>query len=118
MDGTTLDSHHTISERTAKVLNDLSSSGILIAFATGRSIINLRKYVIQLNLPQQRFPLVCYNGGYGFILHKKGKSFENGQLDLVFGKPLQDTDTRDLLAFAAAHNSVAQVLIYFSIYNS
>lgn len=113
MDGTTLDSHHTISPRTAKVLQDLSSSGIIIAFATGRSIINLRKYVTQLNLSQPSFPLVCYNGGYGFILHKNDGNYENGQLDVIFGKPLQDSDTRELLAFAAAHNSVAQVRFLF-----
>lgn len=73
MDGTVLNNHHELSEYTIGVLRRLSAAGIIIAFATGRSVPNIEKYVAQLNLPQEVFPAVCYNGAIGITIDKEDK---------------------------------------------
>lgn len=110
MDGTTLDNHHQISEKTMQVLRYLSGRGILICIATGRSTANLINYIHQLQLPQAKVPMICYNGGYGF-LHQTGESKE---LEVVFGNPLSEFDSRQLVEFAIKNGCVPQVR--FSIF--
>jgi Cof subfamily protein (haloacid dehalogenase superfamily) len=108
MDGTALNSHHELTERTVQILRTLSENGVLVCFATGRSTSNLHKYILQLDLPQPIFPSVCYNGAYAFIYCKGGDSYENYEKEVIFSRPLQESDTRDILAFAAANGCVAQ----------
>lgn len=119
MDGTTLDNHHLLSDATVAVLQQLSANGILVGIATGRSIGNLRKYIDQMNLVQDFVPLVCYNGGYGFILRQNRSDQQSKDtdqdsnstktLEVVYSSPLGEQDSRDILALAEDLGCLAQV---------
>lgn len=109
MDGTTLDNHHEISANTIAVVRDLSARGVMIGIATGRSVANLLKYIEQMALPQPFVPLICYNGGYGFLYHQSENRINSGPLDVVYGSPLEEREVRDLLVMADELGCVAQV---------
>lgn len=111
LDGTTLNNHHELSEKTIKILRDLSSSGITVCIATGRSVKNIEKYIYQLDLPQKTIPVVLYNGAYGFFYEKSGDG--KWIYQVAYEKPLPEEMTRKILAFAERHNRVAQVRSYF-----
>lgn len=117
MDGTTLDNHHLLSDATVAVLQQLSANGVLVGIATGRSIGNLRKYIDQMNLVQDFVPLVCYNGGYGFIMRQNHSQSDatnpdttsTKTLEVVYSSPLGEQDSRDILTLADDLGCVAQV---------
>jgi HAD superfamily hydrolase (TIGR01484 family) len=51
LDGTTLNNHHKLSERTISTLQRLSSSGVIITIATGRGLdTNMFGYIKTLGI--------------------------------------------------------------------
>ena len=61
MDGTLLNEHHALSPASIAVLRALSSRGVVVALATGRSAPAVYDHVRALGLPRP-LPVVCYNG--------------------------------------------------------
>ena len=72
LDGTTLNSQHSLSGRTIEVLRRLSSKGLQIAIATGRSAASVLDHLEQLQLDQD-VCVICYNGAVCFKLPKSTK---------------------------------------------
>ena len=50
LDGTTLNSDHVLTEKTASVLRLLHEKGIIICLATGRGIASIQRYIEELNI--------------------------------------------------------------------
>jgi len=69
--GTTLNSDHQLSQKTIDTLRRLSSSGVLICIATGRSITGIERYVEELNLSQ---PIVPCVGMVLYLSHSSSSS--------------------------------------------
>ncbi len=63
--GTLLNSKHQLTPRTIETLQKLSNSGVTVCIATGRSIASVVGYLQQLQLSQQKIPIVCFNGSVG-----------------------------------------------------
>ena len=107
LDGTLLNSHHELSKRSIDILRKLSSLGVTIAIATGRSAKNLVKYIHELDLPQVSVPVVCYNGAVAMnFLRKDNGDYETTK---ILDEPLSEELTRKLLDFASNLNCVSQV---------
>lgn len=106
LDGTLLNNHHHISERTIQTLRSLSEKGVTIAFATGRSKLNIDRYIRQLSLPQSVMPVVCYNGAYGLKYNLSDGSYGTAT---VFSNSLPRSATEKLISFADEHGFVLQV---------
>lgn len=94
LDGTTLNSKHELSTRTIKVLRDLNSKGVQICIATGRSTASVIKYVEILKLHQDPVPAVCFNGGCGVEISRRGTT------NVVFESPLSARSADELILFA------------------
>ena len=62
LDGTLLNDYHELSDRSIDLLRKLSSQGVIIALATGRSGPAVYEHARRLRLPRP-LPVVCYNGG-------------------------------------------------------
>lgn len=106
LDGTLLNSHHELSERSIGILRKLSDLGVTICIATGRSAKNLIKYIHQLNLSQPFVPVVCYNGAVAMKFVRVGDDYETIK---IVDEPLDEKLTRQLLNFAETLQCVAQV---------
>lgn len=67
IDGTLLDDHLDVSQRTKKTIKDLVNGGILVAFVSGRMLkaAELISHKLELDIP-----IVAYNGGKVFIPKK------------------------------------------------
>ncbi len=113
LDGTTLNNHHELTDRTIAVLNRLSSKGVIIAIATGRSVANITRYIPELGLAQQTIlPAVVYNGAVGL-------KFDNS-LDVsarvksvVFENQLPISSAEILVKFSTDNGFVLQVKTFF-----
>jgi HAD superfamily hydrolase (TIGR01484 family) len=106
LDGTTLNSHHQVSDRTCQVLQRLSRSGVVIVLATGRSTLDIVKHFALFSLPQKVYPGVSYNGACGFV-HEEGA--EGLIRKDVFQRPLSKEQAQNLVAFAEEQDLVLQV---------
>jgi Cof subfamily protein (haloacid dehalogenase superfamily) len=71
LDGTTLKSNHTLSDKTIETLRRINGEGTRIIVATGRSWMSVEKYLLQLKLPQLTTPVISYNGGHGMLITVK-----------------------------------------------
>lgn len=101
LDGTTLNSHHQLSDKTTSTLRRLSSLGMTIAIVTGRSKPSSVKYIKALGLTKP-VPLICYNGSMGFVIN--GDNHEE-----FFSRPIPEEPARVLLKLAEKLSLVAQV---------
>jgi len=106
LDGTALNSHHELSTKTIAMLRSLSSKGVLVTLATGRSVRDIQKYLEVLRLPQSTTPCVGYNGAYAVVF--KGEGGEYHEKVSVFASPLAEESTKKLLEFAQEKGLVAQ----------
>lgn len=106
LDGTLLNNHHELTQRNIDILRKLSSLGVTVAIATGRSAKNLIKYIYQLDLPQASVPVVCYNGAVAMNFVRKGSEYEAVK---ILDEPLSEELSRKLLNFASLHQCVVQV---------
>jgi hypothetical protein len=103
MDGTTLNNQHGLSPRTLEVLRRLSSKGITIAIATGRSVANIVNHVAELKLEQGAIPSVTFNGAYGLTIDEDNNRQE------IFQNQLSREAAQLVLDFSARHGFVVQV---------
>ena len=101
LDGTTLNSHHELSDKTTSTLRRLSSLGMTIAIVTGRSKPSSVKYIEALGLGKA-VPLICYNGSMGFIIN-------GGNHEEFFSRPIPEEPARVLLRLAEKLSLVVQV---------
>eukprot|EP01031_Cornospumella_fuschlensis_P032570 gene32570-39382_t len=106
LDGTLLNQHHNLSERSVKVLRELSAKGVTISIATGRSKKNIERYVRELALSQPSIPVICYNGAYGlqYVARPDG-SYDCHE---IFANSLPHESTRKLVEFGHRHGYVLQ----------
>ena len=102
MDGTALNSDHELTSKTIDTLGRLSSLGVKIAFATGRSSISVYSYMEILSLTQSHVPVICFNGSVCNTIDKLGQSNE------LFSYPLLKESAAELVAFAESRGEVLQ----------
>ncbi len=70
LDGTLLTTEATVSEYTAKVINNLVDKGLNFSYATARSLVTANKVANRINA---NLPVIIYNGT--FIIDSKTKKF-------------------------------------------
>ena len=102
LDGTTLNSHHQLSDKTISGLRILSAKGFRIAIATGRSAASIIDHINILQL-SQNVPVVCLNGALG-CTHTK----ENGTPVNHFSLTIPPEEADMVLNLAQKMNLVAQ----------
>jgi Cof subfamily protein (haloacid dehalogenase superfamily) len=66
LDGTLLQSNHTMADEQASYLRDLQRRGFTVCIATGRALPSVYEHVQKLNLPVP-IPVVCSNGAIGLL---------------------------------------------------
>lgn len=106
MDGTLLNSEHLISELNVKTLQMLSSKGIIVAIATGRSAPSVFDYLDVLDLPQKETYIVCYNGTWCLQITKGEKIPRT-----LFSIPINNEDVRMLVSLS---DRLGLVLQYYN----
>ncbi len=106
LDGTTLNSHHELSEKTISTLRKVNDAGITIAIATGRSISAVLQILKILQLSQKKTPVICYNGAFGSFFHEVDGSYQS---ELIFHDPLPPSYVDQILNFSDSKGCVAQV---------
>mmetsp|Transcript_35693 Transcript_35693/g.72751 ORF Transcript_35693/g.72751 Transcript_35693/m.72751 type:complete len:377 (-) Transcript_35693:155-1285(-) len=109
MDGTLLDDNHQISQVSLELLQGLSSKGVLVVLATGRSAPAVYQHVAKLDLPRP-LPVVCYNGASCrvFPAHAKNPSAEQ---KIVFEAPLRAEAVKDVLNLGESLGCMAQYYV-------
>lgn len=101
LDGTTLDNHHKLSEKTLQTLRMVSLLGVTIAIVTGRSRSSVVEYVQILDL-HIKVPIICHNGSYCFL---------TGNDKPIFATPVVAELAKTLIDLASGLNLVTQVRI-------
>jgi len=66
LDGTLLNSNHSVSEATIEYIQKLDAQGFGIMVATGRALATVYETILALNLPHP-IPVVCSNGARGVL---------------------------------------------------
>lgn len=69
LDGTLLNSRKNITQATKQILKEISESGVLVAFASGRLCSSMLKYAAGI---KQKIPLITLNGAEVFIGSENG----------------------------------------------
>lgn len=87
LDGTLLKSDKTISDRTKRIISNLSKQGVTVVVATGRSYESLRPYKEALALDS---PVICYNGA-AVVDGKTGQIMSSVTLDDPQSRIIIDT---------------------------
>ena len=103
LDGTLLQSDHTLSARSIEVLREIASKGIVICIATGRSTLSVAGYLKQLGLDNS-FPCVTFNGASGVHLESR----EGAGAEPIFLDSLSSEDANELLQLSRELGLVAQ----------
>lgn len=85
LDGTLLHSNATISDYTSKVINELTSKGMLFSYATARSYFTSTKVTKGLNA---RIPIITYNGAV--IL-------QNGTYEIMAKNTFSEVEKNEIL---------------------
>lgn len=92
MDGTTLNSHHKLTQRTLDAIRRADAAGVKVVIATGRPVAALQPYIDILALPQP-VPAVCFNGACAMLLGSNG-----AQQRLMFSEALSAGTVAQVLA--------------------
>ena len=103
LDGTVLNSHHKLTEKTRNILKRLCDDGVLICISTGRSLLSALEYADQLQLPLELMPFICYNGS--MVVNY---NFTTKIRYVVASNPIPEANVRILLNFANFLGLVAQ----------
>ena len=105
MDGTLLNNKHEISPHSVEVLTSLSSGGVIVAIATGRSSASVIKYITDSlsMLRQPIFPMVVFNGSVCLI-----KDQSSQQTKKLFSNSLTEDALRELCRVTTEKNLVLQ----------
>jgi Cof subfamily protein (haloacid dehalogenase superfamily) len=106
LDGTTLDSKSQISPATCHTLRKLSAMGTTIMLATGRGYATVLQYIPQLDLPQEKVHICCYNGSVTVELAK------DMSMSKVFDDSIPASDARMLIDVCSSDSTI--VLYYNS----
>lgn len=109
LDGTSLRSDGTFSDRIKSILNKLAKEGVYVTIATGRSPLGVHPYVKQLCL-EQHIPTVCYNGSSGIVMHCVDGDVSH--VDTLFVKAIPEDLSARLLKFSIDRGLVVQVLAF------
>jgi Cof subfamily protein (haloacid dehalogenase superfamily) len=104
--GTTLNNDHDITDRTISILRTLSSRGVTVSVATGRTTASALKYIKLMDLPQQCVPTVAFNGGYGCLV-----DLSNHKVNTLCSNPIPETAARLLIKLA---EDLGLVLQYYN----
>jgi Cof subfamily protein (haloacid dehalogenase superfamily) len=110
LDGTALNTNHTITQVTVDKLRALSDKGIQISIATGRSLGAVIDTLSTLKLGVE-VPVVCLNGAMCIKVSKDAHSVVK-----VFDDCVAHSSAVKLLAFAASRGLVAQYYIESKVY--
>lgn len=108
LDGTLLCSNHSLSDYTIQTLRKLSSLGVTICLATGRSIANIIPLLDELDLPQESIPVVCFNGAVGINFRKQPGSKERIK-EVLFENPIHSHLIDHVIEFSEKEGCVLQV---------
>lgn len=103
LDGTTLNNHHEVSERTSNILKILADKGILISIATGRTTASVISYIDKLNINQDTIPAVAFNGGFGCSIDRISK-----KVTTLSSNPVPESSIKLLIALAAKNGLCLQ----------
>lgn len=121
LDGTLLMSNSQIGESSKQILRRLSSDGVTVTIATGRSSNSSLPIVAELSLSQTHTPLICFNGSVCYMIKSAEEEEEEedgggGRTkrevllmgDPLLHHPLGRDETKRVLAFAREHRLVVQ----------
>lgn len=103
LDGTTLNSHHQVSELTAKVLKRLEDMGVIICVATGRSSVGIYDVIKAIDLKGDSVPIVCFNGSIGLKY-----DVSNQKVEPIFSNPVCEKDARQLIDYCESKGLLCQ----------
>jgi len=110
MDGTSLHSDGIFTERTGRVLREISRKGIVVAFCSGRRADAMFPHIEGLGFDENvDIPVVACNGAEGFIVNGKKKR-------KVFDEMLSIEGAKNILSFAKEHCLMAQYYTANSLY--
>lgn len=112
LDGTTLNSNCALSPKTIDTLRNLSSNGVTISIATGRSVVAVRKHVEVLNLDAE-IPVVCTNGCCGYSMSVDN---ENVIEKSIYSKGLNPAESKALIEFGIENGFVIQVSTFGNVF--
>jgi len=114
LDGTLLNSEHTLSECTKAYLRYLDKQGITIIIATGRAICTVYDTILDLKLPQA-IPVVCSNGAEGLLcsLSADGTSIDSERL---FYTPVPEVVAKRTLSLSKELGFVTQYYVGDNVY--
>ena len=101
LDGTTLNSDHVLTEKTADILRKLDKKGVIVCLATGRGIASIQRYVEELNMGTLN--CVAFNGASGVKLGPN-----NQEPETIFLDTIENGRGRELVEFAQSQGLVAQ----------
>lgn len=110
LDGTFLQSDHTIATDQAEFIRSLHERGIKICFATGRAAPSVYEHVKKLNLSEP-LSVVCSNGAHGFRMDAKTLKAED-----VFFHPVSLSLLNTTLKLAEKYGFAVQYYHEDSIY--
>lgn len=106
LDGTTLNSLHSLTSKTIETLKYYNNKGIKFIIATGRTSISVYNILNELNLYDEIIPVVCFNGSCVVEI-----SSEYGIKSIIYESPLEYTSTDKLLQFSLKLGLCAQYYI-------
>lgn len=110
LDGTTLNSNHSLTQTTIDTIRTLSSKGVQICIATGRSFGAVLDTLGTLKLGVE-VPVVCLNGAMCIKVSKDAQ-----HIDKVFDSLVSPSAAAKLLEFAESEGLVAQYYIDSKVY--
>jgi len=114
LDGTALNSAHCLADETIAKIRELSSRGVRILLATGRSTPAVYDHVLRLNLS---VPLHCvlFNGAYGCVF-KPNPTNPVDEIKDIFRIRLGAAEAKKVIDFGAARGNCVQYYVRDRIY--
>ena len=114
LDGTLLQSNHSMTEETAAYLRELDHDGFRVMVTTGRSATTVYEHIRRLQF-QRPIPVVCSNGARGLLCHVN-ETDDSMVVEELFSIPVpQDIVTRTI-ALAKELGHVTQYYVGEHIY--
>jgi hypothetical protein len=116
LDGTLLQSNHTLSEKTKAGIRELHAKGVGIMFATGRALTSVYEHIVDLALPAP-LPVVCFNGGAGYLCTVDPSAGPHGvRCEEIFCTPVPHPVATASMRLAVEHDYVCQYYVQDQIY--
>jgi Cof subfamily protein (haloacid dehalogenase superfamily) len=116
LDGTLLQSNHTLSEKTKAGIRELHAKGVGIMFATGRALSTVYEHIVDLNLSTP-LPVVCFNGGAAYLCTVDPAAGPHGvRCEEVFCTPVPHPVATACMRLAIEQDYVCQYYVQDQIY--